>query len=147
MNKAIIKCHPNYKQLRTIYINNMDTDTGYKIESFLQEIKEIKEFNKLVKSFVILPNISHVRLGYSKYIIYAPNFEILITRSLICDNFDIKIYDDRLRTKFMMIIGEFTDDDILINELKRLHIRYNYLLGLTRIIDLPEIRYEIIKYL
>ena len=149
MHRKITNQHPNAREIRGGHIQKMRGDWAlvFNIESYLSEVRDIKKFYKdIVKPFVNIPNMTCDRINHSRYHIHAPNFSVELVRYYDYEDINIYISDEIFRAKFMDSIQNYSGDYVL-QTLRELHKRYNYLLGLIKVIELPEIRKYILQFL
>lgn len=149
MHRKITNQHPNARELRGGYIQKMRGDWAlvFNIESYLSEIRDIRKFYKsIIKPFTNLQNMICDRINHSRYHIHAPNFSLELIRYYDYEDINIYIENITFRDKFMESIRNYSGDYVL-QALRELHKRYNYLLGLNKVIELPEIRKYILQFL
>ena len=149
MHRKITNQHPNVRELRGERIRDMRGDWAlvFNIESYLSEIRDIRKFYKsIVKPFINLQNMICDRINHSRYHIHAPNFSLELIRYYDYEDINIYIENITFRDKFMESIRNYSGDYVL-QALRELHKRYNYLLGLNKVIELPEIRKYILQFL
>jgi len=157
------------------YIPNKDEEPTDEHVRLMASIRSRAKFMKYIRKLIKLPNVTYFKRkkkhspnGLLTYTFNFPNFEgVGISEDLFCIS-NYNHFHRKLGLKEYFVYNRYDFEDIVwhhkmlhsypeplldmcpicaIKIIIKIHTRYNYLLGLTKIIDLPELRNIIIQYL